>query len=320
MTRNDVARAAGVSPAVVSYVLNDGPRPVSANARAKVLAAIGELGYKPDGVARYLRTGKTKSVGFVIPDIGLPYFAEFTKAISAAAYRINYQLLIVNTDWQVEQERRQIAALVERRVDAMVLMSADPLQDFAALSELGIPVVVIDRPEVAVQSSAAATEHLISHGHRRVAILTNDEKLVVSRRGIQGWHEAMARHGLEAGDLSFTAAPSRAGGYDAGMRLLQDFDPPTAMLIASDAQAIGIIRASADLGMSVPDDLAIITSEGTELAEFSVPRLTAIQQPIARLAAGALDLALKAGEPGLRRLTDTEFSLVIRDSCGSHTG
>lgn len=316
VTRNDVARAAGVSPAVVSYVVNDGPRPVSAAARARVLAAIDELGYKVDGVARYLRTGKTRSVGLVIPDIGLPYFTEFTKAISAAADRIGHQLLIANTDWQVERERRQIELLVERRVDAMVLLSVDPLQDFAAMADMGIPVVVIDRPEVVVKSAAAATEHLIGHGHQDVAILTNDERLVISRRAVQGWAEELARHGIAPVGRSFTAPPTRAGGFDAGMRMLTESMRPTAILVASDAQAIGVIRAATDLALRIPEDLALISAEGTELAEYSVPRLSTIQQPIARLATGALELALAAGEPGLRRLTDDEFHLVLRDSCG----
>ncbi|GAA2026084.1 LacI family DNA-binding transcriptional regulator [Agromyces tropicus] len=317
VTRNDVARAAGVSPAVVSYVLNDGPRPVSAGARARVLTAIDELGYKPDGVARYLRTGKTKSVGLVLPDLGLPYFSEFTKAISAAAYRIDHQLLIANTDWALEQERRQIAALVERRVDAMVFMSVDPSQDFASLAELGIPVVVIDRPDVAVRSAAVATEHFITvHGHENIAIVTNDLLPVVSRRRMQGWADELARHGLTTEGRSFGAPPSRAGGFEAAMRMLRQRDRPTAVFVEADAQAIGMIRAAVDLRIGVPGDLAVISSEGTELAEFAVPRLSTIQQPIARLAAGALDLALAGGPPGLRRLTDDEFHLVLRESCG----
>jgi LacI family transcriptional regulator len=253
----------------------------------------------------------------VIPDVGLPYFSEFTKAISAAAYAIDYQLLIANTDWHVEQERRQIAALVERRVDAMVFMSADPLQDFASLAELGIPVVVIDRPEVAVRSAAVATEHFaVAHGHERIAILTNDQLPVVSRRRLQGWADEMARHGLPTDGRSFGAPPSRAGGYEAAMRMLQQPDRPTAVFVEADGQAIGVIRAAVDLGLGVPGDLAIISSEGTELAEFSVPRLSTITQPIARLATGALDLALAEGAPGLRRLTDQEFHLVLRESCG----
>lgn len=318
MTRNDVARAAGVSPAVVSYVLNDGPRPVSAGARERVLAAIEELGYKPDGVARYLRTGKTKSVGLVIPDIGLPYFSEFTKAISAAAFRIDHQLLIANTDWQTEQERRQIEALVERRVDAMVFMSADPLQDFADLGELGIPVVIIDRPEVAIRSAAAATEHLIEHGHERVGLLINDDRLVVSGRRARGWDEAMRRHGLPTEGLASSTTPNASGGYDWGMRMLREPGRPTALLIEADAQAIGVLRAAADLGLRVPEDLAIISSEGTGVGAYSIPRLTTIRQPIVKLAEGALELALAEGPAGLRRLTDEEFELTLRDSCGTH--
>ena len=316
VTRNDVARAAGVSPAVVSYVLNDGPRPVSAASRAKVLEAIARLGYTPDGMARYMKTGKTKSVGLVLPDIALPYFAEFTKAMSAAAYAIDHQLLIANTDWQVVQEHRQIEALVQRRVDAMVLMSVDPLRDLAALAELDMPVVIVDRPGVAVRIGVEATEHLIAHGHRRVAIVMIDRDLVTSRRRMQGWTEAMERHGLPTEGLSFDAAPTRGGGHAAALEMLSSDTPPTAVFVESDAQAVGVLRAVADLRLEVPGDLAVFSSEGTELAQYSIPRLSTIRQPTAQIARESLELALAAEGPGLRRLTNEEYALELRDSCG----
>lgn len=321
VTRDDVAALAGVSTAVVSYVVNNGPRPVSAGARARVLAAIEELGYQPDGVARFLRTGKTQSLGLVLPDVGLPYFSEVTRLLTSASARRGYQVLISNSEFDVELERRQLVSLAERRVDGVILMSVDPEQDFGPLSVLGIPLAVVDRPEFAVRAAIAATEHLIGHGHSAIAIITGDPDLVASRRRRDGWAAALESAGIRVPEeYASWSAVSRAGGYEAAKRLLAQPVPPTAIYIESDAQAVGLLRACRDLGVEVPGDLAVVTSEGTELARYAIPTLTSTEQPIVTIASEALEAVLSAKPGEVVWLGNPDYTLVLRESCGCPAG
>lgn len=316
VTRNDVARRAGVSPGLVSYVLNGGPRPVSEAARSRIEAAIEELGYRRDAVARYLKTGKTNSLGLVLPDLSLPYFGELTKAIDACAYELGYQLLIATTEFDTDREELQLDSLAQRRVDGIILMSVNPNSDFVALEQLGSPVVVIDRPEFALQSARAATLHLIEDGHVNIGYL-GSEPLAVSRRRPQGWAAALADSGLARNEAWVASAPlTRKGGYDAGLRLLRQDRRPTALLIESDAQASGLVRAAKDLGLDIPNDLALVTSEGTDLAKYSVPTLTSILQPTQEIARDAVASLLATNDAPVRRLNNASFDLALRESCG----
>ena len=317
VTRDDVARAAGVSTAVVSYVLNDGPRGVSVESRQRVLAAIRELGYRRDGVARFLRLGRTQSLGLVLPDPALPYFAEFTKHLMAAAGNADRQTLLACSEWDPQRERALIGELVERRVEGIVLLSADPSQDFADLDVSGVPIVVVDRPEVARRGAYAAIAHFVEHGHSALGLLAGPADLEASRRRTVAWRTAVEDAGLPTrSEWVARVEVSRRGGY-AGARLLLDLDaPPSAVFIESDAQAQGFLRAAHERGLSVPRDCAVITSEGTEQALFSVPSLTSVEQPTGEIARSALALVLEDSGAGVRWMSDEQFTLVRRGSCG----
>jgi LacI family transcriptional regulator len=317
VTRDDVARAAGVSTAVVSYVLNDGPRPVSAEARQRVLAAIKDLGYRRDGVARFLRVGRTQSLGVVLPDPALPYFAEFTKHLTAAAAAAGHQMLLASSAWDTAREHALLGNLAERRVEGIVLLSADPYQDFGGLDVLGTPVVVVDRPEVAIRGTFAVIEHFVGHGHTDLGMIAGPSEFAAARRRSGAWARAVEQAGLAVRpDWVLHVDVSRRGGYVAGRQLLGLDARPSALFIESDAQAHGFLRAAHERGVRVPQDCAVITAEGTEQARFSVPGLTTIAQPIEQIAARALEVLLPASEPGVHRMSDENFQLVARGSCG----
>ena len=318
VTRDDVARQAGVSTAVVSYVLNNGPRPVSANARARVLAAVAELGYQRDGVARMLALGRSSSIGLVVPDIGLPYFGRVTQAISSLASHNGYQLLIGTTDWNVERERSQIQALAERRVEGIVLMSVDPLQDFAPLASLGIPVAVVDRPEFAVDGAALAAGHLIEHGYREIAMISGSHEFLASRRRRDGWRRAMTAAELAAGDALVVAADySQRGGYEAAAALLDAHPGLEAIFAESDLQALGALRLLRDRGIAAPKGMALATADASEFGEFSVPSLTTLSKPAIDVAQAAVDAILSDQvAAGVAQIDVLGFELVRRESCG----
>jgi LacI family transcriptional regulator len=319
-TRDDVARRAGVSVAVVSYVVNGGPRPVAAATRERVLAAIEELGYRPDGVARQLRTGKSNSFGLVVPDLGLPHFGEMTQMLTRLAARQGYQLLVASTEWDLESERTQLSSMADRRVDGVILMSVDPRQDMGWLKTLRVPVVVVDRPTAAVKSSEAAVEHLVWHGHQRIGFVTGSLGVLAIQRRQEGWKAAMRSAGLRLDpNLVVPTEISRQGGYDAAKRLLSQPDPPTGICVDSDAQAVGFLRAAKDVEVAVPGVVGLVSCEGTSTAQFAVPSITTVEVPREEIAAEALAALMGERSDWLRVVSNEGFHLVIRESCGCHT-
>lgn len=295
LTRNDVARTAGVSPAVVSYVLNNGPRPVSAAARRRVEEAIRELDYRPDGLARSLRVGRTNTLGLVMPDGSNPFFAELARAIEDIAYERGFAVLVCNSADDLDRERAYITGLAERRIDGLIVVSTTAGQDLSAMTSLSIPVVALDRspddsPISTIRSdnaagAAAGTRHLLEHGHTTVALVAGPET-ATSRARRDGWMAALAASGAAPG--SEFAAPFTYDGGESITRQWAATTMPAAALVASDVQAVGILAGLAAQGIRVPQDVAIVSIDGTRAGRYAVPSLTSVEQPIVSMAAAAV--------------------------------
>ncbi len=302
---------------MVSYVLNDGPRPVSQAARARVLAAIEELGYQRDGVARMLALGRSSTLGLVVPDIVMPYFGRLSQAISSLAFEQGLELLVATTDWDLAKERANLRALVERRVDGIIVVSVDRHQDFGPYTTLGTPIVVVDRPEFAVRGTALVTEHLLSHGHERIAMLGGPEGISSTRRRHQGWRQVLAGAGLHAGDDYVCAAPlTESGGYHAVDQVLAMNPRPTAALVSHDVQAFGVVRRLYERGVTVPDDFAFAVANATDLAQFTVPSLTSLVAPTLDIAGAAIKAVGQAGDELVQTINLANYALAKRESCG----
>ena len=311
VTRNDVAEYAGVSTAVVSYVVNDGPRRVSPEAREKVLEAIRVLGYRPNATARALKLGTTRTFGLITPDGSNPLFAELAKAIDKEASARGYVVLQTSTDGDPLTERAKVAELLTRRVSGLVLVA--PTED----QQLDIPVVAINRVLRSASSvspqyregAARGVEHLIGHGHRRIGLVIGYSRSTSNRE--LGWRDALEQAGLEQGPIARTTF-SRQGGYDAGRGLLAQ--RPTAIFASSDLQAVGVLRAIHEAGLSVPDDIAVLAFDGTAETEYSWPPLSVVRQPLERMAREAVTRLID-GEDAVEAVTyPTE--LILRRSCG----
>lgn len=321
VTRNDVARAAGVSAAVVSYVLNDGPRPVSAGARRRVLDAVAALGYRPDGLARSLRVGRTKTLGLVVPDASNPFFAELALAVEEAAYARGFAVMVCNSADDVERERIYIASLAERRIDGLILVSTTAGQDLSAATSLSIPVVALDRspgdaPVSTIRSdnrdgAALGTRHLLDHGHRSVAFVAGPDAGISDERRL-GWRRALADAGLPPG-LEVAADFTYAGGRDA-LAHLDLAGASTAVLVSSDVQALGLMGALHASGRDVPDALALVSIDGTTAGAYSVPALTTIAQPIDGMGSTAVRHLIDNPRDIIHLTLANE--LVVRRSCG----
>ena len=313
VTRNDVAEYAGVSTAVVSYVVNEGPRKVAPETREKVLEAIRALGYRPNATARALRMGTTRTFGLITPDGGNPLFAELAKAIDREAAARGYVVLQTSADGDPETENAKIAELLHRQVSGLILVA--PTDD-PVLDDVEVPVIAVNRllPKVSSvrpayrEGARLGVEHLMAHGHRRIGLVIGGAGHPERERG---WQDALALAGLPEGPIARVEF-SREGGYRAGQMILRH--EPTAIFVSSDLQAIGVLRALHEAGVDVPGDIAVVAFDGTPETEYTWPPLTVVRQPVEGLAEEAVRRLIE-GEDKVEALT-VPTELIRRRSCG----
>lgn len=309
VTRADVARYASVSTAVVSYVVNGGPRPVAAATRERVLGAVRLLGYRPNASARALRTGATKLIGVVLPEIANPLFAELALSIEQYAGELGFAVLVTNSASDPTVERRNIRNLAARQVDGMILVTVMGPSDLVGLPIADIPTVLLNTFEEtpgfasigidAFDGASRGVRHLIEHGHPSVALVIGRHSGDDVELRERGWLAATRDAGLPDGPIAREEF-SRAGGHRAGHGLFGGLNPPTAVFCSSDWQAIGVFRALYELGLRVPEDVAVVSFDGTEASEYTNPQLTVVRQPVAAMAADAISRVVEMGKPNDR--------------------
>lgn len=316
-TRNDVARLAGVSSAVVSYVVNDGPRPVASATRARVLDAIAKLGYRPNSAARSLITGRSHLLGLIVPDVENPYFAGLAKAVEKEAS--SRGLLLVLAQSASEDLRGMVDSLAGHQVDGIITATLPPPSLQAHASWVRVPMVKLSlaSPLDVIPAlwpdfyggAHMAVRHLVEvHRHKRVALVTGAEQLDVRERA---WRDALEVSGLTPGPV--VRVPwSSGGGRAAAESLVTNELPVTAVFVASDQQAVGLLAGLFRLGRRVPSDLAVAAFDGSPSSEFTVPPLTTVGVPFADMARDAIDELL--GAPATDRTYPT--TLIVRESCG----
>lgn len=326
VTRDDVARLAGTSVAVVSYVVNNGPRPVSERTRERVLDAIAKLGYRPNGIAKALAAGSSRSYGLVVPDISNPFFAAMAHALEDEVFASGRVLLLGNSSESKEREEEIVGHFLQRQVDGILYIGIDNHGSVEAIARTGTPVVVLDRvnddsvaASVVVDNEAgayAATKHLIDHGYTEIGVVGGPEGLSTTIDRLSGFEIAMDEASLPIRpEWRYSASFSKTAGLDVGREIFADGETPRALFAMNDQQAVGLLRAAVEARISVPDDVAIITFDGTEEADFSNPSLSTIRQPIEEIAKYAVRLLLDPQSFESSRIT-CAFELVLRRSCG----
>lgn len=324
VTRQDVAELAGVSSAVVSYVVNSGPRNVAPATRDRVLSAIQQLQYRPNATARALKRGVSEIIGLVISDNTNPYFAEFARAIERVAAARGLAVIFINSAESHDHETELVGKMLSRQVDGLLWASNDDSPDVAAVQASGTSLVLLDRARhmdgVASlgvnfrEASRVAVDHLIGHGHDTVALICGDATGASTTDRQAGWADALDAAGLAKGPVVYEQF-TREGGYAAGKVLLQMDARPTAVYVTSDLQAVGLLRALHEHGVLVPDDIAVVTFDGSVESEFTWPPLTAMHQPVEDMARTAIDALTSPSNAGGGH-TAFVADLVIRESCG----
>ncbi|MEU6814915.1 LacI family DNA-binding transcriptional regulator [Streptomyces sp. NPDC046860] len=324
----DVAAAAGVSVATVSRVLNAHPS-VSAEARSRVLAAVAALGYRPNAVARSLRTDQTHALGLVIGDVLNPYFTELARSVEEAARDLGYSVIIGNADERPDLQDHHVRTLLDRRIDGLLVSPApgdSPLLLDAASA--GTPVVFVDRwipgaevPVVRADGRRAVRDlvaHLHGLGHRRLAIIAGPAGTTTGSERVSAFRDAMAAYGLPLaaeyiGHGDFQAASGRR----VTERFLALPEPPRAVFAADNLMALGALDAIRAHGLRVPDDIALAVFDDIPWFVHTEPPITAIAQPTGDLGRAAVRALVDRIEGRTARSVTLDARLVVRRSCGA---
>jgi DNA-binding LacI/PurR family transcriptional regulator len=323
----DVATHAGVSPATVSRTLN-GDIKVSDEVRARVLASVRELGYRPNRMARNLRRQTSETIGVVVSDIENPHFTRSVRAIEDAAYKQGYRVILCNTDETPDKQRAYLEMLAAEQVVGVILAPADPSDPtISRLLDLNIPIVAFDRSvddERAdavladnVRAGRVATEHLLNYGRKHVGFIAGRPEILTGAHRLQGYEEAMRSRGLDPciGLGNFRLEQAHAATLD----MLTTHSELDGLVVANNLMAIGAVRALRERGVRVPDDVAFVGIDDPSWASLIAPAMTTLAQPTQEMATSAFELLIDRIENrrSQSRFMIFHFELHARESSGS---
>ncbi|MFJ4740803.1 LacI family DNA-binding transcriptional regulator [Streptomyces sp. NPDC088775] len=328
VTMQDVAQRAGVTKQTVSNVVS-GRVAVRPSTAARVRAAIDELGYVPNLVARSLATGSTRTVGLFVPTVATAFYADVVEAVEDALEERGYHLLLCTTRLDGERARRHLAGLTSRSVDALLIAGDQDLLDhLPLLANARFPVVlcawetaVPERfPVVTIDydySGYVAGRHLRELGHERVAILASPTHAV----RVEGFRRSFADDGLTIPDSAIHMAPEPTfrGGIAAAKAALAADPETTALFATHDVLAVGALEAARDAGRSVPHSLSVVGHDGSPEGLLSRPTLTSVALPKREMARQAIELLLRADATSGPSVISRQLlrpELVVRDSSG----
>jgi LacI family transcriptional regulator len=328
VTIRDVAAQAGVSVSTVSHVVN-GTRFVEPDTEARVRAAISDLNYRPNSIARSLRRRSTATIGLLVPDNSNPFFAEIARLIEDIGFDLGYSVILCNSDGLPEREAAYIDVLLSKQVDGLLTISAGSHPDFLnAVLAAGVPVVVVDRSaeewpvdQVLVDNEAGgfqAGAYLTRLGHRAIGCITGPRAATPSARRLDGFRRALDQAGIPLPDSAVIGGDFQYGGGAAAMKILQASHPNlTAVFASNDQMALGAINALQRAGLRVPADVSVIGFDNIPQSAAFYPALTTIAQPVEAVARACIErLIARIGgnrEAPNRLILNPE--LIERESC-----
>lgn len=324
----DVARRAGVSVGTVSNVMNH-PEKVTAEAIARVQAAIEELGFIRNAAARQLREGRNRTIGLIVLDVRNPFFADVARGAEERATADGMYVLLANSDESAAREDTYLDLFEQQRVHGVLI---SPLGDIgpriATLRNRGIPAVLVDRssPDTTISSVSVddiaggrlAVEHLIAQGRRRIAFVGGPLALRQAADRLEGARQAVSASQGASLEIIELEALSVIAGRAAGAAIARRTDRPDAIFAANDLVAMGVLQAlmMQGVGVAVPDEIALIGYDDIDFASAAVVPLSSIRQPAELIGATAVEILLEeAATPGLAaRQVEFQPELVVRAS------
>lgn len=329
----DVARLADVSPSTVSAVLNGTPL-VSQERTERVRHAIKALGFEPNHVARSLKTGRTNTVGVVIPDITNSFYPVLLRGIEDAARERLYTVLFCNSNEDVKQEQSLLRVLSSRRVDGILLTCSAPPAASGALVFKNCPLVFVDRVPPSVTSCAITTDnvhagalaarHLLELGHRHIGLLGGRLDISTHSDRLVGFREAMDAAGVsilpkyvQECDMHMDSA------YRSAKGLLALEPRPTAIIASNQNLLLGLLRATHEANLRYPSQLSVVTFDDSSWSEHLGPALTTVAQPTYQMGKCAFEILFRRMRPDLNEehLSDDSIKLLkaelkVRESTG----
>ena len=329
---SDVARRAGVSTASVSRVLTNKPH-VRDNMRTRVLAAVAELKFQPNRLARSLRTLRSQVIGLIISDIQNPFFTALVRAIEDIAYQHQYSLILCNADEDPEKEALYVNLMLAEKVAGVIISPTGETETSCQrLADQGTPVVAIDRRtleakvDTVVVDNAGATFELISHliadGHRRIGAVVGTPVATTGHERREGYERALRAHDLPVlPELIYAGTPTAATGYALTNALLNLLEPPTALFAGNNLLTIGALRAIHERNLRIPDDIALVAFDEMEWMFVVNPALTVVAQPVYEMGKVAAELLLARLNDNSRPVQEMilQPQLKIRHSCAHHS-
>ncbi len=339
MNIKEVAKAAGVSVATVSRVLNH-PDSVADKTKEKISAVMEEMGYQPNWFARGLNLNKTHTIGLFVPDILDPSYMEIAKGVEDIAHQKQYTALLCNTENDLEKERKYVKTLLERKVDGIVFISSLLEQeDLEAIQKQNVPVVLVGQKKPVANipmvqfdcnlGAKKAVEHLIDLGRVRIACLHGRTPKEENEQKIAGYQEVLAKNGLShnpnfLGEVENTIF----GGYVGARRLMagkerpEHPEVPDAIFVTSDVMAMGVIDALKGMQVAVPEEVAVVGFDNIRVSSLVEPKLTTIEKPLHNMGLSAMrmlvDIMEGRGEM-VELLQEITFApkLIVRKSSGN---
>ncbi|MDX1302137.1 substrate-binding domain-containing protein [Photobacterium sp.] len=327
-TIKDVAKHAGVSTSTVSHVLNK-TRFVSEDISQRVLAAVETLNYAPSALARSLKVNHTRTFGMLVTTSTNPFFGEVVKGVERRCYEHGYNLILCNTEGDLERMHSNLDTLLQKRVDGLLLMCSEVEgQAFDLFSRhQPVPTVVMDWgpmdfPSDKIQDNShhggyLATRHLIAKGHKEIGCLTGPLDKLTAQQRLSGFIQAMEESGLTINKNWIASGNFECEGGEKAFEQLYSKGPlPSALFVCNDMMAMGVINTASKKGMSVPDDISIVGYDDIKLAKYITPSLTTIHQPKHRLGQQAVDTLLDKIKTKRvsNQVIQLEPTLVERDS------
>ncbi|MFP4564065.1 MAG: LacI family DNA-binding transcriptional regulator [Spirochaetia bacterium] len=328
----DIANEAGVTISTVSHVLNKS-KFVTPTTAKKVRSVVEKLGYRPNKIARSLRTQSTEAVGVIVPDLKNPFYAIIIQEMERVARQRGYTLILGCTFFDLDEEKHQMQILIDQFADGLIFFGGyDCVENLQFVRDLDIPIVAVDRevedtsiPSVLtdnVSACAMAVDHLASVGHREIGYVTfSYDRHTVVRRRLEGFKLGLERNGLDYNPKyvlidDSTKLRETVGTYETAMDYFSDKPLPSAFVTLSDNFAYGLIRALEELGYAVPEDVSVIGFCDNKIGDIYKPRLTTVVQNMELMGEKGMSMLIDLIEE--KRHVDTrvvlQAELLKRDS------
>jgi len=328
VTIKDIAKMAGVSISTVSRAMNN-TFDIGTETRARILRLVEEQGYRPNNIARGLVTQKLYTIGLIIPDISNPFFSEIAVGVEKRARELGYTVIFCNSDNDPEIERDSIKILRGKMVDGLIAaLSRENFSELASMEAANFPLVQLDRSLPSAKTVAVlvdntlsaynATKYLLELGHRTLAHFTGNLHTQSANDRKQGFLNAVAEYRLPEKAVTILEGNFSV---ESGMRLFNQLlkleNRPTAIFAASDLQAVGVIAAADEAGITIPGEISLIGHDDIPIAALVRPRLTTMAQPKYKLGEIAVNLLVGqlingVNQPVMNRVLTTD--LVVRQS------